>query len=137
MVCKYCHKRNCSGGNSCQKSIITRDNTFINNSEGRDGESAYEIAVRWGFEGTEQEWLDSLPGKDGAGIQLKGSTPLYVDLASITPAPVIGDAWAVDEDGMLYVYGTNGFPSKGFGILIRGIEGNSYIPMENNNYFDL
>ena len=39
--------------------------------KGEDGESAYEIAVANGFEGTEQEWLDSLkgepgkPGKDG------------------------------------------------------------------------
>lgn len=29
------------------------------------GESAYEVAVRNGFEGTEQEWLESLKGKDG------------------------------------------------------------------------
>ena len=28
--------------------------------DGADGESAYEIAVRNGFEGTEEEWLDSL-----------------------------------------------------------------------------
>ena len=32
---------------------------------GEDGKSAYEIAVDNGFEGTEQEWLDSLKGKDG------------------------------------------------------------------------
>ena len=35
---------------------------------GKDGLSAYEIAVKNGFEGTEQEWLASLkgePGKDG------------------------------------------------------------------------
>ena len=29
------------------------------------GESAYEIAVRNGFEGTEQEWLESLKGQNG------------------------------------------------------------------------
>lgn len=29
------------------------------------GDSAYEVAVRNGFEGTEQEWLDSLKGQDG------------------------------------------------------------------------
>ncbi len=29
------------------------------------GESAYDIAVRYGFEGDEEEWLDSLKGKDG------------------------------------------------------------------------
>lgn len=32
---------------------------------GADGESAYEIAVRHGFEGTEEEWLDSLVGPQG------------------------------------------------------------------------
>lgn len=29
------------------------------------GESAYEIALKHGFEGTEEEWLASLHGKDG------------------------------------------------------------------------
>lgn len=36
---------------------------------GEDGKSAYEIAVEHGFEGTEEEWLESLkgePGQDGA-----------------------------------------------------------------------
>lgn len=32
---------------------------------GVDGESAYEIAVPNGFEGTEQEWLTSLKGEQG------------------------------------------------------------------------
>ena len=32
---------------------------------GADGLSAYEIAVNNGFEGTEEEWLDSLVGADG------------------------------------------------------------------------
>lgn len=32
---------------------------------GEDGASAYEIAVKNGFEGTEEEWLESLNGKDG------------------------------------------------------------------------
>lgn len=31
----------------------------------KKGESAYQIAKNNGFEGTEQEWLDSLKGKDG------------------------------------------------------------------------
>ncbi len=35
--------------------------------QGRDGKSAYEIAVAHGFTGTEEEWLDSLKGKDGTG----------------------------------------------------------------------
>lgn len=32
---------------------------------GEDGMSAYQIAVENGFEGTEQEWLDSLVGPQG------------------------------------------------------------------------
>ena len=36
-------------------------------TEGKPGKSAYEIAVDNGFEGTEQEWLDSLKGADGVG----------------------------------------------------------------------
>ena len=38
---------------------------FILASCGDPGESAYEIAVRNGFPGTEQEWLDSLKGEKG------------------------------------------------------------------------
>ena len=33
--------------------------------QGKDGKSAYEIAVAHGFTGTEDEWLESLKGKDG------------------------------------------------------------------------
>lgn len=32
----------------------------------KDGDSAYEIAVKEGFKGTKKEWLQSLKGKDGA-----------------------------------------------------------------------
>lgn len=32
---------------------------------GESGLSAYELAVRGGFVGTQKQWLDSLPGKDG------------------------------------------------------------------------
>lgn len=32
---------------------------------GEDGESAYDIAVRYGFTGTESEWLSSLEGERG------------------------------------------------------------------------
>ena len=32
---------------------------------GEDGKSAFDIAVENGYEGTEEEWLNSLKGKDG------------------------------------------------------------------------
>lgn len=34
-------------------------------ANGKDGASAYEIALEHGFEGSEQEWLESLRGEDG------------------------------------------------------------------------
>lgn len=37
-----------------------------NGKNGTDGESAYEIALRHGFVGTEEEWLESLKGSDGS-----------------------------------------------------------------------
>lgn len=33
--------------------------------QGKPGESAYSIAVKYGYKGTEQEWLDSLIGAPG------------------------------------------------------------------------
>ncbi len=39
-----------------------------------DGKSAYELAVYYGYTGTEQEWLKSLNGKDGSTVTLDAST---------------------------------------------------------------
>lgn len=76
---------------------------------GRDGKSAYEIAVENGFEGTETEWLESLKGEDGTigrdgavGPQgEKGDTPVkgvdyfteqdIQDIAAQVPQPDLSD----------------------------------------------
>lgn len=48
--------------------------------KGDDGDSAYQVAVNNGFEGTESEWLESLKGKDGVatdgddGVSVTGAT---------------------------------------------------------------
>lgn len=42
---------------------------------GPQGLSAYEVAVNAGFVGTEDEWLSSLKGADGIGLQILGSFP--------------------------------------------------------------
>ena len=42
--------------------------TVTNGENGANGKSAYEIAVDNGFEGSKQEWLESLNGADGNGI---------------------------------------------------------------------
>ena len=43
-------------------------------AEGRAGKSAYEIAVSHGFQGSELEWLASLPGASGAQMVDNGTT---------------------------------------------------------------
>lgn len=50
-MCDKCCNHSCSCG-------TTRQIIHNNNSTGKDGESAYQIAVRLGYEGTEQEWID-------------------------------------------------------------------------------
>jgi hypothetical protein len=42
---------------------------------GKDGKSAYEIAVENGFEGTEQEWLDSLKADSSGTLEKDYITP--------------------------------------------------------------
>lgn len=46
--------------------IIQKNTDAMNRiNELEDGKSAYEIAVEHGYEGTEEEWLESLHGKEG------------------------------------------------------------------------
>lgn len=55
------------------------------------GQSAYEVAVNNGFEGTEQEWLDSLQGPPGVCIDKSGFFSLEGDED--------GNLWVVFADG--------------------------------------
>lgn len=49
-----------------------KDIQFVRGLNGENGKSAYELAVDNGFDGSEQEWLASLHGKDG----IDGYTPV-------------------------------------------------------------
>lgn len=79
---------------------------------GKDGESAYELAVHHGFEGTEEEWLASLQGVDG----VDGYTP------------VKGVDYFDGEDGYTPVKGVDYFDGK------DGKDG--YTPIKGVDYFD-
>lgn len=57
--------------------------------DGKDGLSAYEIAVKNGFVGTEQEWVNSLKGRDGADGQP----------GSVGPAGPVGPPGPAGVDG--------------------------------------
>ena len=56
------------------------------------GYSAYEIAVKNGYKGTEQEWLEQLHGRDGGvasvngvGHDASGNVQLYAENMPVSP----------------------------------------------------
>jgi hypothetical protein len=63
---------------------------------GKDGESAYQIALRCGFEGTETEWLESLKGADG--------TMTFEDLTEEQKASLKGDKGDKGDTGEPFAY---------------------------------
>lgn len=80
-------------------------------------------------------------GIDGTGIVIKGNLDSYEELLNIIN-PQIGDSYSVKssiegEGALLYTYGENGWPEEGDGIPIQGQQGDTYIPEETDNYFDL
>ncbi len=62
--------------------------------KGLDGKSAYEIAVEHGYVGTEEEWLESLKGKDGVSPDMSEypKTTEVVTIVEQEIAPVAEDA---------------------------------------------
>lgn len=63
--CNKCNTKRCN----C-KVVINKPVEIITKGKGNDGLSAYELAVLNGYIGTEQEWLESLEGKDGGSYQV-------------------------------------------------------------------
>jgi hypothetical protein len=87
--------------------------------EGPEGPSAYDVAVKGGFNGTETQWLLSLIGK---GLVAKGTVATFEDLANVAN-PVQGWAYNViggDKIGHQYVYDGTQFVDMGD---IRGQRG--------------
>ena len=80
---------------------------------GVQGYSAYEIAVQNGFEGTEQDWLESLKGSDGSD-----------GTDGVTPTITIGTTTTLDAGSNATVQrtGTPTNPVFNFGIP-QGIQG--------------
>jgi len=101
--------------------------TTVEPKDGKPGESAYEIAVRNGFEGTEREWLLSLIGLTGASIAGRDGLSAYqiavvmgytdsqeqwiASLKGDTGNPgVDGQTGATGADGVDGANGTDGEP---------------------------
>lgn len=79
---------------------------------GADGKSAYEIAVQNGFEGSEAEWLDSLQGEDGKGI----------------------DGAVISPDGELIVLYTDGTVDN-LGVIVGSDGEDGHTPEKGKDFF--
>lgn len=80
--------------------------------DGKDGKSAYEMAVQNGFRGTEKEWLDSLQGEDGKGI----------------------DGAVINPDGELIVSYTDG-TFDNLGVVVGSDGEDGHTPEKGKDYF--
>lgn len=90
----------------CDKSILCDDIAGTKSegvivTKGEQGFSAYEVAVNNGFEGTEEEWLESLKGSGGGG----GLTEIPDD--SISTAKIQDRAVTNDKIAYGTILGTN------------------------------
>lgn len=68
--------------------------------KGESGESAYETAMRNGFAGTEQEWLDSLKGEPATKEEIEAAVaeylkenPYHGSTATIGEVTLLASAW--------------------------------------------
>ena len=77
-------------------------------AEGRRGQSAYEIAVAQGFNGTEAEWLESLKGEKGdRGLQgVRGPIGITGETGEQGIRGLKGDTPTI-KNGMWYISGIN------------------------------
>lgn len=72
--------------------------------------SAYAIARKHGFSGSEAEWLASLKGQDGPagqpgrGFQILGLFSSLSALRSAVPSPTLGDAYSVGSNAPYSIY---------------------------------
>jgi hypothetical protein len=105
--------------NNTLDATATQGTVVIHGINGDEGLSAYEIAVKNGFVGSEQEWLNSLrglPGRDGKdGVSASHSwngTTLYISSASGTSAAnLIGPQGFPGADGRNGSDGKDGTPA--------------------------
>ena len=84
-----------------ENNLLFNGKEIQSGSVGADGKSAYEVAVNNGYTGTEQEWIESLKGKQGekgdrgdSGITtpINGFFTMYVDGD--------GNLWVLSETDM-------------------------------------
>lgn len=86
--------------------VLKSKNAKVELSYGARGKSAYQVAVDNGFEGTEEQWLDSLEGSPGISMTTSHAVGFYVTDDGHLMCSYVGDeapAYYIGEDGHLYL----------------------------------
>ena len=94
-----------------------------------DGKSAYELAVYYGYTGTEQEWLGSLHGKDGSTVTLDTSTKHWFLYGVDTGILAEGVTPSIDLNTKHWMLG-----SVDTGVVAEGIDGVTPQINSSNNW---
>lgn len=99
-------------------------------NDGVDGKSAYQIAIEQGYQGTLQDWLDALKGKDGTSIIIKGT---LTDQSALPSNAQVGDAYVINGD--IWVNGQSAWFNAGQFLGLTGDAGRSAYQIALDNGF--
>lgn len=93
--------------------------------------TAYEIAVSNGFNGTQEEWIESLKGKDGTSVKILGTKANQSELP--TANNLAGDGYIIDGDLWVWtgtqwtnvgrIQGQDGQDGIGYQLVLSGDDG--------------
>lgn len=72
----------------------------VSRGEVKDGLSAYEVAVKNGYQGTEGQWLSSLRGKTGEALTYSDLTPEQIKELQL-PAVLASESLKAEQDAAL------------------------------------
>ena len=92
---------------------------------GRDGKSAYQIALEHGFEGSEEEWLASLKGEDGVigkdGEPGEDGVSPSVEVEAISGGHKVTITDATGPKSFNVMNGVNGSGGDGSGDMLKAV----------------
>jgi len=94
------------------KPFLSKEPYFVAGGAGTAGKSAYEIAVEHGFEGTEEEWLESLKGETGPQGPQGTQGPPGADGKSAYEIAVDNGFEGTEEEWLASLKGEQGPPGE-------------------------
>lgn len=138
-----------------EKTNIVLGTPIVAGTIGKDGKSAYEVALANGFKGTEQEWLDSLVGPPGAdgNVSFEELTEEQLEMITGPVGPVgptgdsgvyVGAEEPTDPDALVWInpegeaseaLATKEYVDEAIQAAVEGIEPGTGGNVDLTNYY--